>query len=275
MSAHPTQAIHPDDPGQPAAPAHPHRQALDDLITMGTSLARALHRQALIQAEAAQAAVPPHPAPHTPYEPPATALANLATAFDRIARAVRRCIALAQRLDTPPPPAKDPAAHRAAARKRILREVEDAIGRTSQDDRDAGDAESLTAELHDRLDGPDLDDDLASRPVADIITELCRDLGLAAMPGTTPWKRRTPADIAALRARAAAPTGAPQPSAAPPSAALSARPGTPQRAPTLLPHPPGPDATRHMVPSAWQQAPPSAPPPWQTAGTAPALARPG
>jgi len=272
MSTHATQAAHPDDPGQQAADAGFYRAALHDFITIGTSLAHHLHQQVTAQPQPAPQApdAQPAPAPQPALAPDAAVIA-----FDRLARAVRRSIALARRLNDPVAPAKDPAAHRAAARKRILREVEDAIGRTSQDDRDAGDAESLTAELHDRLDGPDLDDDLASRPVADIITELCRDLGLAAMPGTTPWKRRTPADIAALRARAAAPTGAPQPSAAPPSAALSARPGTPQRAPTLLPHPPGPDATRHMVPSAWQQAPPSAPPPWQTAGTAPALARPG
>ena len=207
MSAHTTQ---PNDPGQPAAPAHPHRQALDDLITMGTDLARALHRHALIQAEAAQAALPPQPTPHIPYEPPATALVTLTTAFDRIARAVRRCVALAQHLARPPAPARDPAQHRAAARKQVIRAVEDTIHRAANE----GDrAESLTIELRERLDAPDLDWDLATRPIPDIIAELCRDLGLAAAPGTNPWRRRTPADIQDLCARAAAPTRTPHPGA--------------------------------------------------------------
>ena len=37
-----------------------------------------------------------------------------------------------------------------------------------------------------------------------IIADICRDLGLGAMPGTHPWMRRRPADVAALFARAAA-----------------------------------------------------------------------
>jgi len=51
---------------------------------------------------------------------------------------------------------------------------------------------------------PHLMADIASRPTADIITEICRDLGLAALPGTRPFKRRTPDDIRQLCARAAA-----------------------------------------------------------------------
>ena len=211
MSAHPTQATHPDDPGQPAAGTHRHSQALDDLIAMGASLARALHRQSLIQAEAAQAAVPPHPAAHAPHEPPSTALVNLATAFDRIARAVRRCVALAQRLDQPPKLTLDPAAPRTNARKQVIRAVEDTIHRAAHE----GDrAEALTAELRDRLDDPDLDTDLLTRPIADIIAEIRRDLGLASPPGDNAWRRRTPADIHDLNARAAAPSRPRQPSPA-------------------------------------------------------------
>ena len=203
MSAHTTQPTTLNDPGQPAAPSHPHRQALDDLITMGTDLARALHRQALIQAQAAQAAVPPHPAPGIPHEPPAAALVTLATAFDRIARAVRRCIALARKLDEPVHATPNPAHHRTAARKQVIRAVEDTIHRTAHE----GDrAEALSAELRDRLDDPDLDNDLTHRPIADIIAEIRRDLGLASPPGDHPWRRRTPANIRDLNARAAAPS---------------------------------------------------------------------
>ena len=202
MSTHPIQAALPNDPGHQAANTHAHRQVLNDLIDIGADLARLLHSQAKAQA----AIKPPGTAPAAP-----ETLIAITTAFDRIARAVRRSITLARILTQPLPPAKDPAAPRTAARKRIIREVEDAIGRTT----DTPDPAGLTAELYDRLDTPDLDDDLATRPTADIITEICRDLGLAALPGTQPWRRRTPADLQDLAARAAAPSG-PRPGAAPP-----------------------------------------------------------
>ena len=205
MSSHPTSLT---DPAQQAADAHHYREVLHDLIGMGTALARRLHDQAIAPA--------PRPALAPAAPSPAPDLIVLATAFDRIARAVRRSIALAQ----PIAPAHDPAAHRAAARKRILREVEDAIQRRHHE----GDtAEDLNAELRDRLDGPDLDWDLATPPTPDIIAEICRDLGLAALPGTDPWKRRTPADIRMLCTRAAA----------------TNRPG-PQPTPSTLDPPPGP-----------------------------------
>jgi hypothetical protein len=50
---------------------------------------------------------------------------------------------------------------------------------------------------------PDLEDEIANRSIAEIVTDICRDLGIAALPGTHPWKRRIPHDIAILNARAA------------------------------------------------------------------------
>jgi len=132
----------------------------------------------------------------------------LATAYDRISRAVRRCIALARSLNDPAYPPKHPAPDRTAARKHILRAVEDTLQRQDYDDsyRDCDPTEVLHAELLDRMDAPDLDSDIANRPIDDIIKDILRDLGLAALPGTRPWKRRTPADIEQLNARAAAPS---------------------------------------------------------------------
>jgi hypothetical protein len=263
MSAQPAPANLPTESGQHApsthapsthaADAHYYRHVLHELIDMGTGFARLLQQQATASAEAAPLDPGPQPAP----VPAPDALVSIAAAFDRIARAVRRSIALARSLAEPMQPARDQ--HRAATRRRILREVEDIIQRTAPgsdqatsnqavpdgsgangadfDDGHADDAsaEALTAELHDRLDAPDLDDDISSRPVADIITEICRDLGLAALPGAHPWKRRTPKDLEQLRARAAAPSVARQPGAGPPA------PATPQRTPTN-PVPPGPAA---------------------------------
>ena len=243
MSAQATHATPPDDPGPQAADAHYYRQALHGLIDMGTDLARLLHGQATAQA-APQATPAPHataptpqpadpqpaPTPAVPSPVASAALVSLAAAFDQVARAVRRCIALARTLAAAP----DPARHRTAARQRILREVEDRIQCTSGEGPDSPGA--LHAELRERLDAPDLDDAIATRPVADVIKDICRDLGLGAAPGTRPFQRRTPADVAQLCARAAAPTPARQPGAAPQAPLPQApRHGTPH--PTFTPRP--------------------------------------
>jgi hypothetical protein len=221
MSATATQATPQNDPGPHAAATRGHGAALDGLISMGTGIARLLHDQAHAQA-AQQAAAQPQPeqqrtsqaptqtaaAQPAPAWAPAASLQDLAAAFDSISRTVRRCIMLAQSLDAPAKPARTAAPDRTAARKRILRAVEDTLGRQDYDDsyRVCDPTEALHAELLDRMDAPDLDRDIESRPIDDIIKDILRDLGLAALPGTRPWKRRTPADIAELCARAAAPS---------------------------------------------------------------------
>ncbi len=251
MPATATQAIPQDDPGPHAADTRGHGAVLDNFISMGTGIARLLHDQAHAQA-AQQAAAQPEPgqqsapqataaqpAPAQAKAPaPAASLQDLAAAFDSTARTVRRCIMLTQSLDAPRKPARTPAPNhtaapdRTAARKRILRAVEDTLGRQDYDDsyRVCDPTEALHAELLDRMDAPDLDRDIESRPIDDIIKDILRDLGLAALPGTRPWKRRTPADIAELCARAAAPS----------------RPaGTTPREPGPGPQPPSPDAAQH------------------------------
>ncbi len=254
MPVYPTQAEPHDQPGQQAADAQYYRHVLHDLINMGTDLAHLLHQQAAAQAARqppvpARQATEARPAPAPDAAPgPATDLTphfglsfgpDLTASFDRIARAVRRSIALARTLAEPIPLARNPAQHRAGVRKRIIREVEDAIQRASDNAERPGaerpDAESLRAELRDRLDAPDLDDDIATRPIAEIITEIRRDLGLASLPGDHPWKRRTPEDIQQLCARAAAPSRTRQPTA-----------GTPGR--DAAPHAPADPSPANPVP---------------------------
>jgi hypothetical protein len=202
--------------GHQANNTQDHRDALNDLIAMGMDLARLVHLHAKSQAEA------------TPDAPPDP---DLITAFERISRAVRRSIVLSRKLAEPVAPATDHAPERrAAARRRIIRAVEDTI-QCFADDIDAA---PLHAEFLDRLDAPDLDDDIENRPIADIIADICRDLGIAALPGTHPWKRRTSEDLAALCARAAAIRPAP---AAPVFAPIVARP-TPPRTQTGSDPPP-------------------------------------
>jgi hypothetical protein len=196
----PHQSTEPNQPDrQQAESTGFYLQVLHELINMGTDLARAVHQQATAE-PAADAA------------PTSAAAPDPTIAFDRIARTIRRTIALARHVAEPLPEraaSHDAArAHkRTAARKQIIRAVEDAIqreahGATYMDD---DEADGLRAELMDRLDGPDLDGFDLDRPVADLIADICRDLGLAAAPGTHPWKRRTPDDVATLCARAAAP----------------------------------------------------------------------
>ncbi len=61
MSAQAIHAAPHDDPGQQAADARAYHEALRDLISMGTDLARLLHGQAT--AQAAQVSTSPQPAP--------------------------------------------------------------------------------------------------------------------------------------------------------------------------------------------------------------------
>jgi uncharacterized membrane protein YccC len=192
-------------------------RVLEELVDIGTELARMVLQQAQTYVEASRAIdelgqrdegfnLRIIPTPALTQDPIA--------GYERITRAVRRTVMLAQKLHEPskaPPkaPPKAPSeAHvsndRIAARKRIIRDVEDTIQRTTKDD----EAERLHAELLERLDAPDLNDDIAHRPVAEIIKDICRDLGLAHAPGTHPWKRRNPDDIAILAARAAGTTSA-------------------------------------------------------------------
>ena len=208
---------HPDDARDPVHAAY-YRRVLHDLIDLGLDLARQVH------------AASPHPAPSAAAAPetaaperdeagvkaaPSPTLEQTTVAFDRIARAVRRTILLAQSLPieslgslpaAQPPGTPREAAARAAARQKIIRSVEDTI----YADASPANAEALHAELRDRLDRPELEDDIRSRPVDEIIAEIRRDLGLefANIPGLRLWKRRTPAEIAILHARAAAPPGA-------------------------------------------------------------------
>ena len=247
MSPHPTPI--PNDPNQQAEDAQFYRHVLHDFINIGTGLARLLPQQAAAHPQ-------PQPEPDHPAPPPSPEAVITATiAFDRLARAVRRCIALARIVAQPPAPAKHPARHRTAARKQIIRKIEDLIQRPSSTTGEALDpecAEALHAELLDRMDAPDLDDDVTSRPVADIIREITRDLGLDRLPGTRPFRRRTPADIAQLCARASAPS----------------RPRQPGPQPATAPQAPGPDAA-HPAPNPQPAAKPAAAPHAQPGGTGP------
>ncbi len=146
-----------------------YRQVLHKLVEIGSRLARAIDRQA------APAPAPP-PAPRT----------ELAVAFERVARTLRRTIALARKIADPAPQARAAEqAHqrRVTARKQIIRDLEDTIHREAHGRK--AETEALHAELYERLDTMDLDDDLDTLPIAEIIAALRRDLGLEMIGVTT------------------------------------------------------------------------------------------
>ncbi len=182
---------------QPPAPTDTdyYRSVLHRLIDIGVTIAGRLEEQAATQ---------DHPTPSP---------ADIAAAYEGISRAVRRTITLARHLDEPvsKATAQPTPPDRTAARKTIIRVVEDEIERVCGDD-----AAAVHAELRERLDAPDLDDDLRHLPVQDIIARICRDLGIAEDFGLNLWKRRTPEDLAELAARAAQPANAEPPKPRPP-----------------------------------------------------------
>jgi hypothetical protein len=177
---------------QRAQDAQYYRGILHGLIEMGNDIAGMIHQQAKSQAAAAapDASAGLVPSPMT------------REAFEQIARTIRRCILLAMKVAEPAKaPAVDNAApRRAAVRRQIIRRVEDSIHR----DAPAAEQESLRAELGERLDAPEFQDDL-DRPIEEVIHEIRADLGLLGPDSAKRWPRRTPKDIAILAARAAAP----------------------------------------------------------------------
>ncbi len=188
MSSTPTSP-HAQPASQEDDDAH-YRAVLRDLIDRGADLARQLHERAARDPEA-----------------------DLTISFDRIARTIRRTIALARHIATNPPKAHtatDRTPHdRTQAREKIIRSVEDAIEARRGPKTDT-DTRTLYNELNERLLDDGLERDLRTRPLDEIIEELARDLGIAYQSRAYAWKRRTPADIATLRARAAKPPSEPE-----------------------------------------------------------------
>jgi hypothetical protein len=201
-------------------------EVLLDLVDMGRELARMVIHEVQSQTAAAAAIG----------DTSSTPAQDGTVAFDRIARAVRRTVLLHDRLADPKQ--KPSPLQRIAARKRIIRDVEDAIAHKAP----ADEQEALHAELLERLDRPELDNEIADRSVADIVADITRDLGISGLYDSHPWKRRIPHDIAILNARAEQISGA-TPSAelavllasAPPRPKPSRRIATTAEGPPLTP----------------------------------------
>ena len=169
------------------------RDVLHELIEIGRDHARDVHRESQTRPQ------PTHPRAKT-----LTAI-DYANAHERLSRGIRRDILLARKLAEPIAARRTAAERRDSDRREIIRAVEDKIHRHAG----AYESGALQAEFYERLDSLDREIEIDRRPIADVIIQICRDLGLENTPATAPWKRRTPRDLAILNARAARPNPAP------------------------------------------------------------------
>ena len=106
--------------------------------------------------------------------------------FARIARAVRQTLALQARLDAVADVQAQLAAAaragRAAAERRRVKQMKDRVRGCVEEairaESDGGDAEALLLDLDERLDDPEIVDELGSRPIGAIVAGICDDLGV-------------------------------------------------------------------------------------------------
>jgi hypothetical protein len=138
---------------------------LQKLALTAAALAERAGTQALAQ-------TPPSPAETTPDPDPIRT-------FERMARCVRQCAAIANKIETdlrqPGRQPGNPAARRlppngAAVRTRVERAI--------HTNADPGEAEALLANLYDRLEDPDILHMLARHGIAPTVAALCAEAGL-------------------------------------------------------------------------------------------------
>jgi hypothetical protein len=167
------------------------KRVIRHLVEIGDEFAEMVRQEARQSIQAQAEAAKRHPDPQ--WAPPQVVPLSVSDAYERLTRSIRRSMMMYQKLSEPQK--APPAYNRVAARKKIIRDVEDAINRKATGDH----AETLRVELVERLERPEFDDELANRTVGEIVTEICRDLGISDLRACT---RRTPRDIAILHARA-------------------------------------------------------------------------
>jgi len=190
--------------------AERHLRLLKDLADIGMNIARAVERQALERAAA-------EPVQASGQAEPGT---DIGLTFQRVAKAIRQTVALEAklsadreeglRLAAETEEARAEGRQREARRARLhqrRRDVSRAV-RKAIDNTDYGDKEDLLADLAERLEDEDIEADLHDRPLSEIITQICKDLGIDAnwmLWEGEPWEREeTAAAHDAWRAKQAA-----------------------------------------------------------------------
>jgi hypothetical protein len=176
------------------------RHILIELVNKGAEICRVIVQQVKAEAEAKDPAAEPAP--------------DYTLRFCRVSRSIRQSMMYCQQLTGSSPQADAAGPRRVAARKQVIRAVEDAIHR----DAPADEVETLRSELAERMEGPEFDDDLDGRPIEEIVNAIRADLGIRGRASAEQWPRRMPEDILVLSDRAAAPCRAPGVTRLPPQA---------------------------------------------------------
>ena len=145
-----------------------YRRILHDIIQMGADILRVLHWQAT-----------------QPDLNPTAAAPDPSVAFDRVARAVRRTVALARKLDEPIAPP------RAAS---TARTPPNAVERRTDEEPGEAGAAAERERLADPADVADPVDDPMQRPMAEIVDEISRDIGAVDEAGIPTWRRHLVTD---------------------------------------------------------------------------------
>jgi hypothetical protein len=183
-------------PDDTAHAPEPFRAAMAELVGIGMSVARLVGRAAEAEMAIAEAAsqaiaadgvsplanslaeaIEADKATAAAAEARLTVVARteiVATSFAQVARAVRRTVLLAERLDRGWARRSVADDRHAMARRQIARGVADAIERVA----DPARAEQLTDALAERMDSPDTLDEIGTRPAEEIIADICRELGV-------------------------------------------------------------------------------------------------
>jgi len=152
-----------------------HREVLNELIGLGSDLARMIHGQAKDQAAAryADEGVP-----------------DVTVAFERVCQTVRRTILLCRKVGEGLPV-------RAEARSAVRPEVAQPVAERAAEPARARDAAGLRCELGDRMERPECEDALPGRPVGELIGELRRELDACREALSGVGVQRSPDDVAA------------------------------------------------------------------------------
>ena len=168
---------------------------LDELAALGMRLARAVTRLAEIETEAAEVLAADLPArghrsgsvteaaeaglaldgAEAVLAKAGPRVAELARAFDRVSRSVRRTVALGKRLEAGWPVRSAADTRGAMVRRQVGQRVAEAIRHSATGEA----AERLFDDLAERLEDPALEAEIATLPVDTIVARVRRDLGLA------------------------------------------------------------------------------------------------
>lgn len=173
-------AFEPSSALQPADPAEERRRALlDRQLERLDQLAQA--GMDMVHALAAQVAG----------TGPQVVEGDVALAYNRLSRAVRMALLLQSRLVAEPAEAaagepeeiiyrwmepQNSIAERTAARRERIEQIVEGVARREGDDPDT--ADRIAHEAAERLERDDIYADVLTRPVSELVADLCRDLGL-------------------------------------------------------------------------------------------------